>query len=92
MRGRVVLALVLVLALPASVDAAGSSMRASAFSGYAFDACSAPAVSTLQAWQASPYRGVGIYIGGVNRACKQPNLTTTWVQATTALVTSAALQ
>ena len=85
MRGLVVVALALVLALPASVSAAGSSMRAGAFSGYAFDACHAPAVSTLQAWAASPYRGVGIYIGGVNRACSQPNLTPTWVQAATGL-------
>jgi hypothetical protein len=84
-RGLVVVALALVLALPASVSAAGSSMRAAAFSGYAFDACHAPAVSTLQAWAASPYRGVGIYIGGVNRACSQPNLTPTWVQAATGL-------
>jgi hypothetical protein len=80
-----VLAVALVLLLPASVDAAGSSMRAGSFSGFAFDACHAPAVSTLQAWAASPYRGVGIYIGGTNRACTQPNLTPAWVQAATGL-------
>jgi hypothetical protein len=79
------MAVALVLLLPASVNAAGSSVRANVYTGYAFDACSAPAVSSLQAWAASPYRGVGIYIGGVNRACKQPNLTPTWVQAVTGL-------
>jgi glycoside hydrolase-like protein len=80
-----VLAVALVFLLPASVHASGSSMRAGVFTGYAFDACSAPAVSSLQAWAASPYRGLGIYIGGANRACKQTNLTATWVQATTGL-------
>src|SRR6185295_18174038 len=25
------------------------------------------------------YRAIGVYIGGANRACAQPNLTTTWV-------------
>ncbi|MGZ4333506.1 MAG: glycoside hydrolase domain-containing protein [Gaiellaceae bacterium] len=85
MRGLGVLALAVVLVLPASVNAAESSMRAGVFTGYAFDACSAPATSSLQAWAASPYRGLGIYIGGVNRACKQPNLTSSWVQATTGL-------
>jgi Domain of unknown function (DUF1906) len=73
------------LFLPASVDAAGTSMKAGVFTGFAFDACSAPATSSLQAWAASPYRGVGIYIGGVNRACKQTKLTPSWVQAASGL-------
>ena len=30
---------------------------------------------------ASPYQGVGVYIGGVNRSCSQPNLTSSWVRA-----------
>lgn len=33
----------------------------------------------MTAWGASPYRAIGIYIGGVNSACAQPNLTSTWV-------------
>ena len=33
----------------------------------------------MAAWRSSPYRGVGIYIGGVNMACAQPNLTKGWV-------------
>lgn len=33
----------------------------------------------MQAWLASPYRAVGIYFGGSNRACTQPNLTAAWV-------------
>ncbi len=35
----------------------------------------------MSAWSASPYRGVGIYIGGANRACSQPNLTSVWVSS-----------
>ncbi|MFC4785946.1 glycoside hydrolase domain-containing protein [Nocardioides sp. MAHUQ-72] len=49
------------------------------FTGEAFDACSAPASSTMDAWLASPYRAIGVYVGGVNRACAQPQLTATWV-------------
>jgi hypothetical protein len=73
------------LFVPASVNAAGNSMRAGVFTGYAFDACKAPTTASLQAWAASPYRALGIYIGGTNRACAQPNLTPQWVQDTTAL-------
>ncbi len=31
-------------------------------------------------WPYSPYWDIGIYIGGSNRACPQPNLTSSWVQ------------
>jgi len=33
----------------------------------------------MDAWLASPYRAVGIYFGGANRACAQPELTASWV-------------
>jgi len=50
--------------------------------GRGFDACAAPAQDVMTAWLASsPYRAVGIYIGGVNRFCAQPNLTASWVSA-----------
>ena len=49
------------------------------FSGLGFDACSAPPVTTMTAWLSSPYRAIGVYIGGANRGCSQPNLTSTWV-------------
>ncbi len=49
------------------------------FTGLGFDACTAPSSRTMAAWAVSPYRSVGVYIGGVNRACSQPNLTTNWV-------------
>jgi hypothetical protein len=66
---------------PASPTA---SSAASLYSGSAFDACSAPALTSLQAWQASPYRAVGIYLGGINRACPDGNLSTAWTSAAVA--------
>jgi Domain of unknown function (DUF1906) len=51
---------------------------------YAFDACAAPSSTTMTTWkQSSPYNGVGVYIGGANRACSQPNLTSSWVSSVT---------
>jgi hypothetical protein len=51
-----------------------------AFTGLGFDACAAPSSRTMAAWGASPYRGIGVYIGGANRGCSQPNLTAKWVE------------
>ena len=33
----------------------------------------------MSAWAGSPYRAIGVYIGGLNRGCSQPNLTASWV-------------
>ncbi len=49
------------------------------FIGLGFDACAAPSSRTMAAWASSPYRAIGVYIGGSNRACSQPNLTAPWV-------------
>ncbi|MFJ2826200.1 glycoside hydrolase domain-containing protein [Streptomyces sp. NPDC087263] len=55
---------------------------ATSFRGEGFDACTAPSQSAMNAWRdASEYGAVGIYIGGLNRACAQPNLTAAWVRA-----------
>ncbi|GHF14714.1 hypothetical protein GCM10014715_82630 [Streptomyces spiralis] len=54
------------------------------YAGKGFDACAAPSTSTMNAWGASPYRAVGVYIGGNSRACAQPNLTSSWVSTVTA--------
>ncbi|HKH15388.1 MAG TPA: DUF1906 domain-containing protein, partial [Solirubrobacterales bacterium] len=48
--------------------------------GLGFDACTAPSKSAMSAWSSSPYSAVGVYIGGVNRGCSQPNLTSRWVR------------
>lgn len=52
---------------------------ASSYTGPGFDACSAPSTRAMAAWGSSPYRAVGVYIGGANRGCSQPNLTASWV-------------
>jgi len=49
--------------------------------GYGFDACAAPSVTVMNAWRSSPFGTVGVYIGGLNRGCAQPNLTQPWVSA-----------
>ena len=50
------------------------------YTGQGFDACAAPSASTMSTWMSdSPYNAVGIYIGGGDRACTQPNLTASWV-------------
>ncbi|AVH59208.1 MULTISPECIES: glycoside hydrolase domain-containing protein [Streptomyces] len=54
---------------------------ATSYRGTGFDACTAPSQSSMDAWRsASGYRAVGIYIGGINRACSQTRLTATWVR------------
>jgi hypothetical protein len=62
--------------------AASADVPASATSdtGEGFDACTAPSAAFMSAWHSkSPYGAVGIYIGGSERACAQPNLTAAWV-------------
>ncbi|MGX6604579.1 glycoside hydrolase domain-containing protein [Micromonosporaceae bacterium Da 78-11] len=56
-----------------------ASVQPGNFTGYAFDACTAPSSASMTAWLSSPYRGVGIYIGGNNRGCTQADLTAGWV-------------
>ncbi|MFJ9953481.1 glycoside hydrolase domain-containing protein [Kitasatospora sp. NPDC091207] len=62
-------------ALAAAVD--GSTTN---YTGQGFDPCAAPSSATMRTWMdSSPYGAIGIYIGGVNRTCDQPNLTADWV-------------
>jgi hypothetical protein len=77
-----------VLALAASSTGGGSGALASPPGGttftidnlQGFDTCAAPSSSTMSTWwSSSNYYYVGIYMGGVNRACSQPNLTASWV-------------
>ncbi|HEX5192261.1 MAG TPA: DUF1906 domain-containing protein [Solirubrobacteraceae bacterium] len=49
------------------------------YTGLGFDACQTPSQSQMSAWLKSPFRAAGIYIGGTNMACSQPNLTSAWV-------------
>ena len=59
--------------------APAASVIGATFSGLGFDPCTAPSVTQMAAWLSSPYRAVGIYIGGTNMGCSQPNLTAGWV-------------
>jgi Tol biopolymer transport system component len=75
-------------AAPRLVQPDASSAEAATASGYVgpgFDACTAPALSSMQAWLSSPFRAIGIYVGGANRACSQANLSASWVSATEGL-------
>jgi len=77
------LAALLVLAVPGP-SGASSTRAADVFTGYGFETCTAPSLAALNAWAGSPYESLGIYLGGVNRACKDGNLSATWVGKTLA--------
>lgn len=70
-----------------SADAASTSESGhagrSTYTGLAFDTCSPPSSSQLSAWKHSPYRGMGVYIGGANAACVQPSLDSSWISSVT---------
>jgi hypothetical protein len=69
--------------LPLARSSATRARSGTIFTGLGFDACSTPSARSMSAWKSSPYRAVGVYIGGANRACSQPNLTPEWVAAQT---------
>ena len=49
-----------------------------------FDTCAAPSTTTMRTWAiTSPYTSVGVYIGGANRGCAQPNLSPQWINTVT---------
>jgi hypothetical protein len=52
---------------------------ASVYTGNGFDVCDTPSTRTMSDWSSAPYRAIGVYIGGVNAACSQGNLTSSWV-------------
>jgi hypothetical protein len=79
-----VIAALLATALTASYTGSAQALTGPSPGTYnrkGFDACNAPPQALMTAWlAASPYRAVGIYIGGSNRGCStQANLTPTWV-------------
>jgi hypothetical protein len=75
-----VIAVAAALILLCSTRAAAQPV-AGTFTGEGFDACTAPDLPTMTSWLQSPYRATAIYIGGVARACPQPNLSPAWVGA-----------
>jgi hypothetical protein len=68
------------VAARAGAGVAAVGPGASSYTGQGFDTCSTPSESVMSAWKSgSPYRAIGIYIGGSERACGQPNLTAGWI-------------
>ena len=68
----------------AASRARGFTVGGATFTGPGFDTCTAPSLAALGAWLGSPYRAVGIYVGGVNRGCADGNLSASWVASATA--------
>jgi hypothetical protein len=66
----------------ASARTAATSVAhtASFTTGLGFDPCATPSARAMTAWWSSPYHTVGVYLGGTNMACAQPNLTSSWVR------------
>ncbi len=51
------------------------------YHGLGFDTCTAPSKAVMRTWWFdSPYGAVGIYLGGSDAACAQPNLTPSWLR------------
>ncbi|MCM2578586.1 glycoside hydrolase domain-containing protein [Streptomyces meridianus] len=73
------------LGVPAAAKDEPRAAGPQVFTGWGFDTCVTPSLSSMKAWDSSPYRAVGVYVGGRGRACKeQPDLTPEWVRTVTA--------
>lgn len=81
------LATVLLLGLSliwTSASERGDAATLVTLTGYGADSCTAPSESQMRAfWNNTPYSYWGIYIGGSDRACAQPQLTKAWVSDVT---------
>ena len=65
------------LAAPASVGSAAGTVK---LTDYGADSCTAPSETQMRAfWTNTPFSYWGIYMGGSDRGCAQPNLTRKWV-------------
>jgi hypothetical protein len=73
------------LTLPAKTETAAATSlpeKVANYKGLGFDACTAPSAGYMKTWlRTSPYRAVGVYVGGSDEACAQPNLTRKWLAA-----------
>lgn len=74
--------LIVVGVLPAWHAQAAQAAGVQKLSGYGADSCTAPSLSQMRAfWTNTPFSYWGIYIGGGDRGCAQPNLTTSWINS-----------
>lgn len=55
------------------------------FTGRAFDACTAPSPAAMKKWKTGFYGAAAVYVGGRNRGCAQPQLTSSWVKSVSTL-------
>jgi hypothetical protein len=56
-------------------------VRVTNYYGRGFDSCTAPSKAVMHTWWVgSPYAAIGIYLGGSDAACSQPNLTPAWLR------------
>lgn len=69
-------------ATPVSYPKGSSATRTT---GLGFDTCTAPSLATLRAWKSSPFSTVNVYFGGINRSCRQPELSKGWVRRATSM-------
>jgi hypothetical protein len=67
---------------PPAAQPAPLPIGATNYRGRGFDTCTAPSQSVMHTWwEDSPYAAIGIYLGGSDAACSQPNLTPAWLRA-----------
>lgn len=80
---RLIAALLIIAGVfPAWHTPAAQAARLQKLSGFGGDSCTAPSLKQMKAfWVNTPFAYWGIYIGGSDRACAQPNLTKSWVNS-----------
>jgi len=78
---RGVLAGVLVLGFVVATPIPGHATATT--SGEGFDTCTALPTSAMRSLDGGAYSTANVYIGGVNRACAQPELSARWVATVT---------
>ena len=65
---------------PAKAEPAPLPTKVTNYHGRGFDTCTAPSEAVMHTWWVdSPYGAIGIYLGGSDAACSQPNLTPAWL-------------
>ena len=66
--------------------AAPGAVAPMVYTGRGFDTCAAPSTGAMRAWRtSSPYRAIGVYIGGAMRACGDGNLSAPWISTVTGM-------
>lgn len=61
------------LADPATTVSYPARASATRYSRLAFETCATPSLTAMQAWSASPYRSIGVYMGGSPAAAASRN-------------------